>query len=116
MLAAVVEDLMLRSRVASAAKAVSVEVRFVSSESQIAALDPAPRLVIVDLNGRRIDGVALVGRLKADPRLAGIRILGFVAHVDGDTVSAARAAGIDEVMARGAFVDRLPELLRGATA
>lgn len=107
---------MLRSRVTSAAKAVGVEVRFVSSESQIAAIEPAPRFVIVDLNGRRVDGVALVARLKADPALAGIRLVGFVAHVDADTVSAARAAGIDEVMARGAFVDRLPGLLRGATA
>jgi len=38
-------------------------------------------------------------------------VVGFVSHVQTETIAAARAAGIDEVMARSAFVARLATLL-----
>jgi hypothetical protein len=38
-------------------------------------------------------------------------MLGFVSHVDSDVIAAARAAGIDEVLARSAFAARLAEIL-----
>ena len=43
-----------------------------------------------------------------------IRTLGYVSHVDSDTIQRARAAGIDEVMARSAFSDKLGEILTSA--
>lgn len=112
MIVALVEDLMLRSRVSTAARAAGAEVRFASGADQVMALAAeAPPLIIIDLNTRRTDAVALVLRLKADRALAGLRVLGFVAHVDAAVIAAARQAGIDEVLARGAFVDRLPDIL-----
>jgi hypothetical protein len=38
--------------------------------------------------------------------------LGFVSHVQTDTIAAAKAAGIDDVLARSAFADRLSDILR----
>ena len=49
--------------------------------------------------------------MKADPALQSIRTLGYVSHVDSDTIERARAAGIDQVLARSAFSDRLGEIL-----
>jgi hypothetical protein len=38
-------------------------------------------------------------------------VVGFVAHVDADTIRKAKAAGIDRVLTRGQFVQVLPHLL-----
>ena len=49
--------------------------------------------------------------MKQDPDLAPIRTLGYVSHVDSERIAAARRAGIDEVLARSAFTERLGEIL-----
>ena len=49
--------------------------------------------------------------MKSDPGLRAIRTLGYVSHVQTDVINAARAAGIDEVLARSAFSDRLGQIL-----
>ena len=43
-----------------------------------------------------------------------VLVPGFVSHVDTATIAAAREAGIDQVLARGQFVQILPELLKAA--
>jgi PleD family two-component response regulator len=116
MIVAVIDDLMMRSRVSTATKGTSTDVRFVSGEEQIVALassSPSPSLFIVDLNSRGIDPLALISRFKTTPALSTVRVLGFVSHVDVATIAAARAAGIDEVVARSAFVDHLPDVIAG---
>ena len=116
MIVAVIDDLMMRSRVSTAATGTSIVVRFASGEDHVVALassSPSPSLLIVDLNGRRTDAAALIARLKATPACSAVRVLGFVSHVDVATIAAARAAGIDDVVARGAFVDHLPDVLAG---
>jgi hypothetical protein len=40
-----------------------------------------------------------------------VRTLGFVSHVHTALIEAARAAGIDDVMARSAFAGNLAEIL-----
>ena len=52
--------------------------------------------------------------MKADPTLSSIPTVGFVAHVDAVAIDAARRAGIDDVMARSAFAERLPQILARA--
>jgi hypothetical protein len=37
--------------------------------------------------------------------------VGFVSHVDVTTIDAARAAGVEEILARSAFAMKLPDLL-----
>jgi PleD family two-component response regulator len=109
---AVIDDLMLQSRVSSAAKACGAQIRFAGSEdTAFACAAEGPALILVDLNGRRTNPIALVARLKADESLSRIRVVGLVSHVDAETIDQARAAGIDDVSARGAFVNQLPAIL-----
>jgi CheY-like chemotaxis protein len=115
MIVALVDDLMFRSRIQTAAKGVGADVRFVASPEAAVSLvrNHAPVVVIADLSASRLSPLDVIAELRADPSLASTRIIGFVAHVDAETVRAARAAGADEVIARSAFVTRLPELLAG---
>jgi hypothetical protein len=53
----------------------------------------------------------VIAAIKSDPGLNQTRMLGFVSHVDSDTIAAARRAGIDRVMARSAFSEHLGEIL-----
>jgi hypothetical protein len=69
--------------------------------------------VIVDLNCA--GAVELIRKLKAG-REARPFVLGFVSHVASEQISAARMAGCDQVMARSAFTQQLPELLRQLSA
>jgi len=113
MIVALVDDLMFRSRIQSAARGVGADVRFVTAPDAAVSLIHlnAPALVIVDLNAERLDPLRVVAEVKADPSLASTVIIGFVSHVDADTIAAARAGGVDEVLARSAFVMQLPALL-----
>jgi hypothetical protein len=38
-------------------------------------------------------------------------VIGFVSHVNADAIRQARDAGLDQVLARSAFVESLPRLL-----
>ena len=113
MVFAAVDDLMFSSRISTAAKAVGRTVRFTRSPQAVldAAREALPSLIILDLNSARTRPLDIVASLKADPELAAIPTVGFVSHVDAAAIAAARAAGVDRVLARSAFVQELPELL-----
>jgi CheY-like chemotaxis protein len=114
MFLAAVDDLMFSSRISTTAKAVGVPVRFTRSLEAVldgARATPPPHLIVLDLNSARIRPLEVIAALKADPALATIPLVGFVSHVDSATIEAARAAGIDRVLARSAFVEQLPTLI-----
>ena len=79
-----------------------------------ACSEKRPSLVIFDLNSRTLAPLDAIAALKADPELSDIRTLGFVSHVDSETIAAARSAGVDQVMASSAFAERLGEILSPA--
>ena len=116
MIIVAVDDLMFASRISSAAKALGVEIAFARSPEAIveAVRTRAPRLVILDLNSVKVRPLEAVAALKADPALAAVPTLGFVSHVQTELIGAARQAGVDQVMARSAFVTQLPRLLQGS--
>ena len=111
-----VDDLMFASRISSAAKALGVEIAFARSPEAIieAVRTKAPRLVILDLNSVKVRPLEAIAAIKADPALAAVPTLGFVSHVQTELIGAARQAGVDQVMARSAFVTQLPQLLQGS--
>jgi len=111
MVLAGVADLMFSSRIRAAAAGRPVEFARSADDLLARARALGPSLILLDLNAAPLDPLGSIARLKADPALAGIRIVGFVSHVQADVIAAARQAGIDEVMARSAFTARLPELL-----
>ena len=111
---AVLDDLMFTSKIKIAASQLGVPVAFARIRRGALAemRKSAPSLVILDLNNPRTDPLGTVAAMKADPALAAIPTVGFVSHVDTVTIDAARQAGVGEVLARSAFTQRLPEILR----
>src|SRR2546430_204249 len=117
MILVVLDDLLFSSKIRTTAAGLGVPLRFArTSESALAEIRTAPpTLVIFDLNNPRTDPIGTVAAMKQDPGLASIRTLGFVSHVDTATINAARKAGVDDVLPRSAFAQRLAEILSGAT-
>jgi len=113
MVLALVDDLMFRSKIKSAVQPSGAAVTFAASrDAALAAMrSGAPSLVVFDLNNSRADPLGTLAEMKKDPALASIPTLGYVSHVDVNTIDAARAAGVDEVVARSAFAMRLSELV-----
>jgi CheY-like chemotaxis protein len=113
MVLVVVDDLMFRSRISSAAKAVGVTIAAATTAD--AALTRArelkPSLILFDLDSARTEPFEVLRKLQDDPELAAIPTLGFVSHVHTDVIRQARALGIGEVLARSAFVSSLPDIL-----
>lgn len=110
---AVCADLLSAGRIRGAALQLGAPVAVLSGRvdalARIRALQP--RRVLIDLDSRWLDPVHLIQALKDDAELSAIPVIAYVSHVREDVIAAARAAGADRVLARGAFVKLIPELL-----
>lgn len=108
-----VEDLFFLAKIQETAKAIGIttltgDVR--GGTGPIAAAQPEG--VLVDLNARGFSAVEWVRALKADAATRPIRVVAFASHVQEELIVSARAAGCDVVMARSAFSQQLPKVLR----
>ena len=115
MILAILDDLMFTSKIKTAATQLGVAVNFARSADAAraaVAASPPPSLVILDLNNTRVDPLGFATAMKANPALATIPTVGYVSHVQTELIEAARAAGVDEVLARSAFTARLAEILQ----
>ncbi|MBZ5515457.1 MAG: hypothetical protein LAN62_11590 [Acidobacteriia bacterium] len=113
MILVVVEDLVFLSKIQQTAQMLGIPVEAVApTEAHERACAPSVSAVIVDLNPRSGSAIDLVKALKADARIAGTPVIGFLSHVQGDLAAAARTAGCDRVLARSAMAKQLPELLK----
>jgi DNA-binding NarL/FixJ family response regulator len=113
MIVCVVDDLIFSIRMKTAAKSLGVELYFERDADRVVSTvrEKRPSLVIFDLNSSRLHPIAAISALKDDPSLSPTRTLGYVSHVDTATIAEARKAGIDQVLARSAFAERLGEIL-----
>jgi PleD family two-component response regulator len=113
MVLCVVDDLLFSVKIKTAAQALGVETFFERAPDMVVARtrEKKPSLVIFDLNSARLQPLDNIAALKGDAELKDVPTLGYVSHVDTARISAARQAGIDEVLARSAFADRLGEIL-----
>ena len=118
MVVCVVDDLIFSIKISTAAKQLGVPMYFERSKASVLQTirDKQPSLVIFDLNSGRLAPIETIAVMKNDPDLQAIRTLGYVAHVDSETIDKARAAGIDQVLARSAFSERLGEILTGSVS
>ena len=112
---AVVEDLFFTVKILDAAKRAGLEIEFVKSEHD-ALLKAAehPALMILDLNFAAIDPLHVIHALKANPSTKGVRLVGYVSHVQVDLKKGAQEAGCDQVLARSALSQNLPQLMKRA--
>ncbi|MGH9629305.1 MAG: response regulator [Bryobacteraceae bacterium] len=110
---AVVEDLFFSVKIADAAKRAGLETDFVKSEKDaLAKAKDNPLLIILDLNCGALQPLNLISKLKANAEMKEISLLGFVSHVQGDLKQKAHENGCDVVMARSAFSQNLPQILK----
>src|SRR5262245_60995445 len=118
MLLVAVDDLLFSSKIRTTAKQANVQLTFARTPAEILARarEVRPALLIHDLNSAKADPIATVAAMKQDVELAAIPPLGFVSHVHTGVIEAARAAGVDDVMARSAFAGHLAEILIAAGA
>lgn len=72
----------------------------------------AAHAVVMDLNHSSGRAIAVLEQIRNHPSTRSIPVVAFVSHVQTDLVQAARAAGCGRVMARSAFSQQLPVLLR----
>lgn len=110
---AVLEDLFFTVKINEAAKRAGLPIVFVKSERD--ALDQAaegPAVILVDLNCTCLDPLQLIRSLKNDPEFAKISLVGYVSHVQGELKQQAQEAGCDMVLARSAFSQNLPQILK----
>ena len=114
LVAVLVDDLMFVSRIREAAKASPADVRTVRNLDGVrAAVREGATLVVLDLDSQRLPWAGVLQALSSEPDLAGVGSVGFVGHANETAIRAAREAGCTQVLARGAFVQRLPEILAG---
>jgi hypothetical protein len=107
--AAVISDLMLYSRIESAASAAGADLSRLDTPTQLPSAD-AIDLVLVDWSARRPEWADALApwRDRSDTRL----IL-FGQHTDLEAHAAARAAGLGPMWARSKFLAALPQLTGG---
>ena len=99
-----VRDLMFSGRIGATARAANVPITFLRDPAALANT-PGTRLIVDLGQPGALDAAAAWMQANSG------EVVGFVAHVEADTISRARAAGIDRVLTRGQFVQVLPELL-----
>ncbi len=113
---AVVDDVFFVGKLDGLARQAGVALTTVTAAQfgaeHLRAAGGAPALVIVDLNARSADPIALVCALKADAELAAVPVVGFFSHVQVELKRAALEAGCTEVLPRSQLASALPSLLR----
>lgn len=113
---AVVDDLLFASKIRGAAAQAGAEVRFVKTAEALleaARGGEASAVVILDLQTSLLDPFAAAEALKSDARTRDVSVVGFFPHVQADLQRRAQAAGINHVMPRSVFNQRLLEVVGG---
>lgn len=109
---AAIPDLFFGSKVTGAAARLGIHVQVaVTRQAVLEAALSTPDLVIVDLDAPALDPIGLVGELRSGSDARPVRAVAFASHVREDLLAAARAAGYDQVLTRGALARALPQLL-----
>jgi PleD family two-component response regulator len=111
---AVVEDLLFTVKISDAAKRAGLDVEFVKSERDVIdkATNEKPLLIILDLNFNAVQPLKLISKLKSNGEMKQISLIGYLSHVQGELKQQAQEAGANVVMARSAFSQNLPQILK----
>lgn len=110
---AILSDLMFIAKIQEAAKRVGLEAVFVKTQDDaIEKAKDEPAVIILDLNANNLEPLDVIEKLKADDVTSKISLVGYVSHVQVDLKMAAQQKGCDVVLARSAFSQNLPTILR----
>lgn len=110
---AVLSDLMFTVKIQEAAKRAGMEPVFVNSQKDaLAQAKEQPAVMIFDLNNAGIAPLDVISQLKSSEETSKVSLVGFVSHVQAELKQAAQQKGCDVVIARSAFSQNLPAILR----
>ncbi len=110
---AVVEDIFFLAKIQQTARQLGLTVEPAAPEALPERLaSGGAGAILLDLNHSSGKAVALLEALKNGPATHAIPVVAFLSHVQTDLAQSARAAGCDRVLARSAFSQQLPTLLR----
>jgi hypothetical protein len=99
-------DLMFVSKVTATARALGVAVQVIRD---VAPLPQQGGRLLVDLNQP-----GAVEAASAWKTATAGQVVGFVSHIDTETIDKARSAGLDQVLPRSRFTATLEQILGGA--
>lgn len=107
---AAIPDLLFRSKVLEAAKALAVDVDVARDADEILQKVRAekPRLVLLDLQAEALRPIDTL------QSLLGVTVVGFLNHEKVELRERALAAGCGEVLTKGQFAAGLPQILSRA--
>jgi hypothetical protein len=100
-----VKDLMFLSRIGNTAQTLGIPIRSLRDPAKLASEKGCRCIVDLNLEGALDAAVAW-------KQATGKQVLGFVSHVDTETINRAKSLGVDSVLARSAFVQSLPAILK----
>jgi PleD family two-component response regulator len=110
---AVVSDLFFSVKITDAAKRAGIPVEFIKDENEVMVKAMTrPTLIIFDLNFADVQPLKLISKLKSGTDFKGISVIGYLSHIQADLKMQAQEAGCDMVMARSAFSQNLPQILK----
>lgn len=110
---AVMSDLFFSVKITEAAKRAGMLVEFVKEAGEVVEKAKSkPALIIFDLNCEAARPLDVIRKLKADAEMKGTSLIGYLSHVQGELKQQAIEAGFDMVMARSAFSQNLPQILK----
>jgi len=107
---AAIPDLLFRSKVIEAAKALSVSLETVRDPDELIrrVREEKPKLVLIDLQA------AVLRPLETLRTLGDLPVVGYLAHEQTELREQALAAGCTEVLTKGQFSASLPAILERA--
>jgi PleD family two-component response regulator len=110
---AVVSDLFFSVKINDAAKRAGLTVEFIKDEEEVLVKAKSkPTLIIFDLNFESVKPLEIIRKLKASAEYKGISMIGYLSHVQGELKQQAHETGCDMVLARSAFSQNLPQILK----
>jgi CheY-like chemotaxis protein len=110
---ALVADLFFNAKITGAAKRAGMKVEFAKDEKELLEkAESQPAVIILDLNFAAAHPIQLISTLKNDPELKRTSVLGYLSHVQGELKQKAHESGCDIVMAKSAFSQNLPQILK----
>ncbi len=111
-IAAAIHDLMFSSKVNAAAAGQTIAWMPRGASMVDWATKEKPDVLLVDIGNPKTSPVESIRSLKAAEATKAMVIIGYIGHEHEETIAAAKAAGADRVLSKGAFANQLPELLK----
>ncbi len=110
---AAIHDLMFSSKVNAAAR--GRQIAWLPRGTPVAehVAKEKPDVLLIDLANPALDATEAIRKIKSSPDTKDVVVIGYVDHTREDVIGAARQAGADQVLSKGEFARRLPELLGG---